>query len=474
MPPETHSALLTTGPGPGPLLAAAGQWQQLSGVYDDTAAELTQVLAAVQTGHWQGPSATAYLAAHAPYLAWLEQASTDSAITAVQHQTVANAYSAALATMPSLAELAANHAVHAVLTATNFFGVNTIPIAVNEADYTRMWVQAAETMSVYHAIATAAVTASPQIQPASAIVASPADASTSGNGSDGQWPQDLTSLFADLGPPAQIEELLRYFQQFFESLGFNPVISAILAGFALVAYDMLWYPYYASYALLLLPFFAPALSALSALRLLPMITAHQSPIEPQPDATVPLMPGDAGVDVPVAAMAAPPAAAASSGGTGANAGPPTASAPVIAPSADGLAAMIPYLVSGWAPPSVGTGPKTGMTVADSAVAPSSATSQRAATNVRSQRSRRRKSRAAGYRHEFLQATEGTGIGITEGTESANPPDANPAAVPSTRAAGLEHRVGKGAIRAVPLLPTSWSSSGQVERLAQPMNDGEQE
>src|SRR5246127_3098472 len=208
-PPRGELGVLSSGPGPGSLLAAAGAWNSLSAEYASVAEELSATLTAVQAGAWEGPSAEQYVTAHVPYLAWLVRASANSAAEATQHETAATAYTAALAAMPTLVELAANHATHAVLVATNFFGINTIPIALNEADYTRMWVQAATTMTTYQAVSTTAVTSAPQTDPAPVIL----------NANDGSGDVSDGIIDNDSGNPYQLSWWINRYLEIFQTVG---------------------------------------------------------------------------------------------------------------------------------------------------------------------------------------------------------------------------------------------------------------
>lgn len=148
-PPEVHSTRLTSGANVGSLLSAASAWEGLNVAYLQALEQLYETISQVPSHIWEGESGTAFATSFIPRYAWLEHAATKSRIMASSLEEIAAAFTTAETNMPKMPELIANHVTHAVLVATNFLGINTVPIAVNEADYARMWVQAASTMEGY-------------------------------------------------------------------------------------------------------------------------------------------------------------------------------------------------------------------------------------------------------------------------------------------------------------------------------------
>ncbi|OBI47020.1 hypothetical protein A5707_20805 [Mycobacterium kyorinense] len=383
-PPEVHSALLSSGPGPGSLLAAAAAWTSLSTEYASAAGELTTVLGAVQAGSWVGPSAEQYVAAHAPYLAWLTLASANSAGAAAQHETAAAAYTVALAGMPTLPELAANHMIHGVLVATNFFGVNTIPIALNEADYVRMWIQAATTMATYHAVSGTALASAPRTTPAPQVMKPGVGESNNASTLQSNAPVQPQSWLSDL--LRSLRDMLNQLKDVFPFLLANPLVLAFFVGYQ-VFFNLIGWPTWAM--ILSAPILLPLLIGLGVNSLMtmtpPVAMAVPAVVGPSVTAAAQAMPvaGLApGVATPAATPASAPAAGAAAG-----------AAPAAAPATAGFG----YAVAGFGPAG---GPGPTLHDREGAKAPASHIPAAAAAGVSSrQKSRaRRRRRAALYDH----------------------------------------------------------------------------
>jgi len=156
VPPEVHSTLLNVGGTAAGITEAGASWTQLAAQYAGAIGELEGILSSVQASY-QGPSAEQFVAAHQPMLLWLADNVAKATGAAAAHAGIAAAYGTAVATMPTMPELIENHATNATLNATNFFGVNAIPIGMNEADYVRMWNLAGAVMGTWDGTSTAGV-----------------------------------------------------------------------------------------------------------------------------------------------------------------------------------------------------------------------------------------------------------------------------------------------------------------------------
>ena len=149
LPPEINSARMYSGPGSGPMLAAAAAWNTMAAEMRSAAADYDSVVTELTSAGWFGPSSTSMLAAAEPYLAWLNTTATQAEQTGAQANAAATAFEAAFAMTVPPPVVAANRTQLATLVATNVFGQNTPAIAANEAQYAEMWAQDASAMTGY-------------------------------------------------------------------------------------------------------------------------------------------------------------------------------------------------------------------------------------------------------------------------------------------------------------------------------------
>lgn len=149
-PPEFNTARLMAGAGASPMLQAAVGWEALAVALETQADELSASLAEL-SANWSGMASERAVSATQPMAMWLHTTAMQAQKRAMQALAQAESYTLALTTTPQLPEIEENHVTHGVLEATNFLGINTMPIGLNEMDYGRMWTLAGAVMETYQA-----------------------------------------------------------------------------------------------------------------------------------------------------------------------------------------------------------------------------------------------------------------------------------------------------------------------------------
>lgn len=165
LPPEINSGRMYSGPGAGPLLAAAAAWDALAGELTTAASSYASVVTSLAGAVWSGPTAASMAAAVQPYAGWMGSTSAKAQQTAGQARAAAAAYDTAFGATVPPPVIAANRSLLLSLIATNILGQNSPAIAATELEYAEMWAQDAGAMYGYAGASAHATALSPLATP---------------------------------------------------------------------------------------------------------------------------------------------------------------------------------------------------------------------------------------------------------------------------------------------------------------------
>lgn len=158
LPPEVNSFRLSSGAGPAAHAPEIAAYQAVGTTHAEQSIQ-QMVTTAATAPSWQGAGGTGMVTTSTPLAAYNALAAAHAEKAAGMIGGMTAAYTGAVAGSTHYSVCIANRVRDAVLESTNFLGINTIPIAETEAEYTGFWGQNAAASTGYEVEAMPLVTA---------------------------------------------------------------------------------------------------------------------------------------------------------------------------------------------------------------------------------------------------------------------------------------------------------------------------
>ncbi len=155
IPPEIISALMYSGAGAGPLMAAAAAYNNLAAELNAAATQWESIITTLTT-EWTGAGSAAAAAAAAPIESWLTTSAAALEQAGAQATASAAAFGVAYMAVVPPSEVVANRALQASLLPMAIIPTVAAEIAALDITYAEYWAQDVAAMTAYQAASAAA------------------------------------------------------------------------------------------------------------------------------------------------------------------------------------------------------------------------------------------------------------------------------------------------------------------------------